>query len=116
MTGRRRVDVLITDELPVCPRCTREGLLLARVPYGWANACAGRADGCTGVVLCAACDTAAPHAAPLITWFQVHGQVNGGNSEEFVRLAVAWADDLSVPPLDEQELESEFDRWRRGEL
>ncbi|MFI7642944.1 DUF6300 family protein [Nonomuraea sp. NPDC049400] len=113
---KRRIDIITAQEPPTCPRCLAEGLLLARVPYGWANASGDPVDGQTGVVLCAACDAQAPHAAPLITWFHVNGNVENETSEEFVRLLVAWAENASVPPLDEGRLDEEISLWRSGSL
>ncbi|MEV0518953.1 DUF6300 family protein, partial [Nonomuraea sp. NPDC050405] len=72
--------------------------------------------GPTGFVFCVAGGAAAPHAAPLITWFRVNGQVADETSEEFVRLLVAWAEHARVPPLDARALEDELALWRRGEL
>ncbi|TMR96646.1 hypothetical protein EJK15_22385 [Nonomuraea basaltis] len=103
-------------EVPACPRCGDEALLSARVPYGWTNTGGTAVEGRTGFVLCATCDAAAPGAAPLITWFHVHGQVEQEYSEEFVRLLVAWTEQVSVPPLDEHLLETEIELSRRGEL
>ncbi|MFI6705398.1 DUF6300 family protein [Nonomuraea sp. NPDC050478] len=108
------MDVITTAKPPLCPRCEGEGLLCARVPHGWTNASGAAVEGRTEVVLCAACDAEVPGAAALITWFHVHGQVE--DSEEFVRLLVAWAEQVSVPPLDEQRLEAEIELWRNGEL
>ncbi|WP_219505292.1 DUF6300 family protein [Nonomuraea ceibae] len=113
---KRRIDVMTTQEPPLCPRCGAEGLLWARVPHGWANAAGGAVEGRTGVVLCAGCDADAPGAAPLITWFHVHGQAQEQDSEEFARLLVAWAEQVAVPPLDEQRLDTEIEMWRRGDL
>ncbi|MGP3959570.1 DUF6300 family protein [Nonomuraea sp. 3N208] len=116
MTGRRRIDVVTSQEPPSCPRCGQEGLLLARVPYGWTNAAGTAVDGRTGVVLCAACDAQVPGADALITWFHVYGSVEPDHTEEFARLLVAWAEQVSVPLVDEQQLAAESDLWRRGEL
>ncbi|MBF8192569.1 hypothetical protein ITP53_44195 [Nonomuraea sp. K274] len=116
MSGGRQVDVLTTGEPPTCPRCEGDGLLSALVPYGWANAAGDPVDGRTGVVLCATCDASAPHAAPLITWFRVHGHVADQRGKEFVRLLVAWAGSVSVSPLDERTLDEEIGQWRNGSL
>ncbi|WP_336214866.1 DUF6300 family protein [Nonomuraea sp. LPB2021202275-12-8] len=113
---KRRIDAMTTANPPSCARCGGEALLWVRVPHGWPNAGGATVQGRTGVVLCATCDVDAPGAAALITWFHVHGQVEEEDSEEFVRLLVAWAEQVSVPPLDEQRLETEIDMWRRGNL
>ncbi|PZG22368.1 DUF6300 family protein [Nonomuraea aridisoli] len=110
----RRIDIVSGQEPPTCPRCRQEGLLLARVPYGWTNEGGVAVEGRNGVVLCAACDTDTPYAAQLITWFHVHGTVEAGHSEEFLRLLAEWAEQISVPPLDRQRLETEIEQWRRG--
>ncbi|WP_433437186.1 DUF6300 family protein [Nonomuraea sp. CA-141351] len=107
---------MTAQEPSSCPRCRREGLLLVRVPYGWTNAEGTAVDGRNGVVLCAACDAQAPHAAPLFTWFHVNSGVERETSEEFVRLLVAWAESASVPPLDEGRLDEEISLWRSGSL
>lgn len=107
MTRPRRVDLVSTIEPPACPRCGKDGLLLARVPYGWDNAAGNRVEGRSAVVLCGPCDADAPHAAPLITWFHVNGSVQDDSSEEFVRLLLMWAEHAAVPRLDEQALEEE---------
>ncbi|TMR24802.1 hypothetical protein ETD86_03465 [Nonomuraea turkmeniaca] len=114
--SKRQIDVITTDESPICPRCGKEALLLARMPHGWVNASGELVDGRSDVVLCADCDADAPHAAPLITWFHVHGRVERDNSEEFVNLLVVWTEGMSVPPLDERRLETEVELWRSGNL
>ncbi|MCA2224627.1 DUF6300 family protein [Nonomuraea aurantiaca] len=112
---QRRIEVVSTAEPARCPRCEGEALLSARVPYGWANAGGGWVHGRTGVVLCPACDENTPHAAPLITWFHVHGKADHGD-EELALLLAAWARNVSVPRLDEQAWKAEIGRWRRGDL
>jgi hypothetical protein len=116
VTGQRRIDIVTAEEPPTCPRCSAEGLLLARVPHGWTNAGGAAVEGRNGVVLCAGCDTDAPAAAPLITWFHVHGSVVPEQEEESARLLVAWAEQVSVLAVDEQRLEAETALWRSGEL
>ncbi|MFI9597885.1 DUF6300 family protein [Nonomuraea sp. NPDC052265] len=113
---QRRIEVVTSAEPPTCPRCGGEGLLLARVPHGWVNASGARVEGRTGVVLCAGCDADAPHAAPLITWFQVHGNVEADTSDEFARLLTVWAEHVSVAPLDTDGLNAEVEQFRRGDL
>ncbi|MFG2071602.1 hypothetical protein SAMN05421874_12385 [Nonomuraea maritima] len=109
MTGRR-IEIVSGPEPPRCPRCRREGLLLARVPYGWTNAGGVAVRGRGEVVLCAACDADAARAAPLITWFHVHATVEPADSEEFLQLLAAWADEVSVPPLDRKRWEDEIEQ------
>lgn len=116
MTGPRRVEIVSIVEPPACPRCGNDGLLLARVPYGWVNSAGNRVDGRNGVVLCGGCHDDVPHAAALITWFQVNGSVEDDTSEEFARLLVAWAEHVEAPALDEQALEDEIAQWRNGDL
>ncbi|MFC7646181.1 DUF6300 family protein [Streptosporangium lutulentum] len=99
-----------------CPRCTGKGSLSARVSYGWTNSRGIDVRGWNHVTLCAGCDADAPHAAPLITWFHVHGSVVGDNCEEFVVLLTDWAEHVRVPELDQAALEEEIDAWRCGEL
>lgn len=117
MTGeRRRVEIITTLQAPMCPRCNREGLLQALVPHTWANSSGVMVQGRCGVVLCSWCDADAPHAAPLITWFHVHGRVQDDIAEEFALLLHDWADHVQVPALDEHAWEAEIELWRRGEL
>ncbi|WP_327581917.1 DUF6300 family protein [Nonomuraea sp. NBC_00507] len=116
MTGQRRIDIVTAEEPPTCPRCSAEGLLLARVPNEWTNASGAAVEGRNGVVLCAGCDTDAPAAAPLITWFHVHGSAGPEQREEFAQLLVAWAEQVSVPAVNEQRLEAETALWRSGQL
>ncbi|MFG1706133.1 DUF6300 family protein [Nonomuraea sp. M3C6] len=115
MTEQRQIDIMITGEPPTCPRCGEEGLLLVDVPYGWTNAGGTAADGRNGVVLCAGCDARVPHAAPLITWFHVHGVADDGD-DEFVRLLVAWAQHVHGSALDMDALDAEAELWRHGLL
>ncbi|MFC7582395.1 DUF6300 family protein [Nonomuraea antimicrobica] len=109
------IDVITTDDAPDCPGCGSEGLLYSRVPNSWTNTRGELVQGYTGVVLCPRCDAQDRYAAPLITWFHVHGQADD-EDEEFVQLLVAWASSVFVPELDKQALEDEIEQWRRGEL
>ncbi|WP_344836394.1 DUF6300 family protein [Nonomuraea dietziae] len=110
------MDIISSDRTPPCPRCGQEGLLQARVPHGWVNASGALVQGRNGVVLCATCDADQPHAAALITWFHVNGQVEVGAEHEFKRLLVAWAEHVHVPLLDERALTEEAALWQEGEL
>ncbi|GAA2311499.1 hypothetical protein GCM10010149_72740 [Nonomuraea roseoviolacea subsp. roseoviolacea] len=116
MTARRRIDLAVSDEPPTCPRCAGRGLALVRVPYGWTNAAGVPVRSRTGIVLCERCDADTPHAAPLITWFHVHGRVRDDTGAEFARVLRAWAEHAEVPPLDERALEDEIALWGRGAL
>ncbi|GAA3518217.1 hypothetical protein FHR32_006324 [Streptosporangium album] len=88
----------------------------ALVSHGWTNASGADVRGWVTVVLCADCDADAPHAAPLITWFHVHGSVDADNDAAFLALLTEWAKNVRVATLDEATLEEEITAWRRGEL
>jgi hypothetical protein len=114
--GHRPVTVRITQDQPCCPRCGAAGLLTAGVPHGWVNPDGTATSGVIPVVLCASCDANEPGAAPLITYFHVHGQVDAASVAECAALIQGWADSLTVAPLDQVQLEEEIRAWQRGDL
>jgi len=63
-----------------------------------------------------ACDAGKPGAAPLITYFHVHGLVDAGTVSECAALIQAWADSITIPGLDQTQLDKEIHAWERGDL
>jgi hypothetical protein len=113
---RRAVTVRISDIQPCCPRCGQQVLLSADLPHGWDNPDGTRTSGTIPVGICERCDASDPAAGALITYFQVHGQVDASSLHEFAGLAQAWADGVAIPPLDTAALEDEIRAWKQGEL
>lgn len=114
--SHRGLDLVRTEEAPSCPRCGGEGLLSVSVPHEWRNNRGATVPGFGAVVLCPRCDGHDPAAAPLITFFTVHGQVSEDTAEEFTALVHTWAAHARVPEPDPVALEREAEAWRRGEL
>jgi hypothetical protein len=88
----------------------------AKVPHGWTDPHGSITAGTLPVIICEQCDAGQPHAAALITYFHVHGQVTSDTITEFAALAQAWADSITIPPLDHQQLDAEIRAWRDGTL
>lgn len=112
----RPVTVRLTQQQAACPRCGTPALLFADVPHGWTSPDGSVTRGTIPVVLCPACDADEPGAAALITYFNVHGQVDAGSVQECAALIQAWVDSITIPPLDETRLNEEIRVWQQGEL
>jgi hypothetical protein len=112
----RAVSVRVRNDQPCCPRCGQHPLLSADVPHGWDNPGRPQTTGTIPVALCGYCDADDPKAGPLITYFHVHGQVDAANMTEFAALAQAWADSITIPPVDVSALDEEIRAWEQGEL
>jgi hypothetical protein len=114
--AHRPVTVEVSDTQPDCPRCGGLPLMTAYVPHGWPNPDGTWTGGTIPVVLCPACDAANQAAAPLITYFHVHGAVDEATVIECAALIQAWTDSLSIPPLDQARLNAETRAWHLGDL
>jgi hypothetical protein len=112
----RPVTVRLTEKQAACPRCGTLALLSAGVPHGWTSPDGSVTCGTIPVVICPACDADEPGAAALITYFNVHGQVDAGSVRECAALIQAWADSITIPSLDETRLDEEIRAWQQGEL
>jgi hypothetical protein len=112
----RPVTVRLTRDEAVCPYCNGIALLTADVPHGWTRPDGSITRGTIPVLLCPACDADKPGAGPLITYFNVHGQVDAETVEECAVLIQAWVDDITIPPLDLAKLDQEIRAWHRGDL
>lgn len=99
-----------------CPRCDRKVLLSAQMPHGWENPDGTRVEGTLTAFLCPECDSSSPGAAPLITFFQVHEQVDPENLHECADLIRNWIATIEFSPVDTAKLEEEYLAWRNGEL
>jgi hypothetical protein len=108
--------VCIADDQPGCPACGQQALLSAKVPHGLDNPDGTQTSGHVVVVLCATCHAADPYGGPLITYFQVHGQITAETLDEAACLIRAWADNITIPPVNLDLLEGEFQAWLRGDL
>jgi hypothetical protein len=99
-----------------CPRCDSPVLLSAQMPHGWENPDGTRVEGTLTAFLCPKCDSGSPGAAPLITFFQVHEQLDPGNLYECADLIRNWIATIEFTPVDLAKLEEEYLAWRVGEL
>jgi hypothetical protein len=112
----RSIEVRLTGSVPCCPRCGQQGLLVADVPHGWDNPDATTTSGTIPVVLCAACDHDSPSAGPLIVYLLVHEQVTAGTLQECAALIRLWAESITIPSVNIEQLEAEISAWRKGDL
>jgi hypothetical protein len=112
----RQITLRVTQDQPACPHCAAPALLAADVPHGWANPDGTTTSGTITVLLCPHCDTSKPGAAPLITYFTVHGQVDAQTISECAALIQAWVDSITIPPIDLARLEEEIRAWQQGDL
>lgn len=87
-----------------------------QVPHGWDNPDGTRQNGRLLVVLCPSCHADDPAAGPLITFFHVHAHVAAGNLYECADLITRWVASITIPSVDLEQLDAEYDAWRRGEL
>lgn len=110
------VEVILSNGLPLCRRCEGEGILSARLPYGWSNTKGHHVPGVVTVVLCQRCDLNDPAAGALITWFTVHGELTPANLEAAAPLIQAWANTLTPPAFDQLAFDADLEAWRQGEL
>ncbi|WP_222720298.1 DUF6300 family protein [Actinomadura sp. HBU206391] len=115
-SDKPEIDVINSAIVPDCPRCGGEGLLSARVPYGWERADGQRTAGSTIVVLCSECDADDQHGGPLITFFHVHERISADKLHECADLIRLWAKNLQIPELDEAALDAEIEAWRNDDL
>jgi hypothetical protein len=114
--GSRPVDVRLAGDLPSCPRCGQQSLLTADVPHGWDNPDGTATHGTIPVVLCAACDHDSPAAGPLVLYLLVHEQITPETLHECAALIQRWADSITIPAPDMDQLEEELHAWRQGNL
>jgi hypothetical protein len=112
----RPVTVRLTRDEASCLRCGTIALLTAGMPHGLTEQDGTVTRSTIPVLLCPVCDTDKPSAAPLITYFNVHGQVDAGTIEECAALIQAWVDSIAVPPLDHAQLDEEIRAWHQGDL
>jgi Family of unknown function (DUF6300) len=108
--------VEVSDTQRGCPRCGGHSLMTAYVPHGWVNSDGTQTGGNLPVVLCPACDAGSAAGGPLITYFHVHGAVDHSTVIECAALIQAWADSITIPPLDQARLDAEIRAWHAGEL
>jgi hypothetical protein len=114
--GPRAITIHVTEDQPACPHCGTPALLAARVPHGRDNPDGTTTRGTITTLLCAQCDADKPAAAPLITYFHVHGQIDATTVGEAAALIQAWAHGITIPPVDLTQLEAEMRAWRAGDL
>lgn len=114
--GSRPVNVVSIGQVPACPRCGGEGLLLARVPHHIDRPDGHRIHGKGEVVLCPSCDADHPSGGPLITFFHVHGTVDEGTVAQAADLIAAWAASVRVTSPNLELLDEEAEAWHRGDL
>jgi len=114
--GSRPIEIQLVGRLPCCPRCGRQGLLAADIPHGLEDADWTATHGTIPVVLCAACDHDSPTAGPLIVYLLVHEQITAESLQECAAMMRLWADGISIPAVNAEELEAETSAWRQGEL
>jgi hypothetical protein len=114
--GPGPISIQSTDHQPACPNCGTPALLSAHVPHGWANPDGTTTTGTIPVLLCEQCDLGRPGAAPLITYFQVDGQIDAATVSEAAALIHAWAASITIPAADLAQLEAEALAWRSDDL
>ncbi|WP_308203314.1 DUF6300 family protein [Frankia gtarii] len=114
-TPHDRVEVVLSADAPVCPRCCRNGLLSARLPHD----IIGRRAVMRGthvVVLCEACDVGDAAAGALITFFAVHERIDDTTLTEAAPLIAAWTASIQIPQVDPEAWETDYQAWLRGEF
>ncbi|MEV6533640.1 DUF6300 family protein [Streptomyces sp. NPDC051639] len=107
--------VLRIDDLPKCPRCEGDALLLAQFPNSWKNNRGEDVDGLREALLCPACDRE-PAAAELVALFAVDDQVDPSNADVFGGLVAAWVESVRHREVDLAMLDDQEERWRNGDL
>jgi hypothetical protein len=90
--------------------------MTADVPHGWGNPDSTVTQGTIRVILCARCDHASPEAGPLIVYLLVHQQITPETLHECAALVQRWTDNITIPPIDVDQLEEEIVARQRGDL
>jgi hypothetical protein len=90
--------------------------MAAEVSHGWDNPDGTVTRGTMNVVLCARCDHDSPEAGPLIVYLLVHQQITPETLHECAALIQRWTDNITIPPVNTDQLEEEILAWQRGDL
>ncbi|MFJ2087534.1 DUF6300 family protein [Micromonospora chokoriensis] len=110
------VDVELVVEPTRCPRCEKPCLLGAWLPYGWGLNDGRYSEGRRLVLLCEKCNRD-PHSAALITFFHVHGVVDGeGALAEFAHLVQVWLANIQPRKVSPDAFDADVAAWQRGDL
>jgi hypothetical protein len=107
----------LVEESPACPKCGQLGILAAWMPHGWDNANGAHlVEGKALVLLCNTCSRDDRDAAPLLTFFDVHGELTEESIDHFVPLVRAWLQRAQVQQVDSEDFEADVQAWQRGEF
>lgn len=103
------------EDPPACPLCGAPTLLAAQVPRRVASDNGFSVAGVLDVVLCPACDRSDAGQA-LVHFFHVHPRVTDDTTQHLAELLRTWVADVEARTVDLDELEHEYEAWRRGDL
>lgn len=103
------------EDPPACPLCGAPTLLSAQVPRCFAGDNGFTVTGVLDVVLCPACDHSDAGRA-LVRFFQVHPLVTADTTQHLADLLRAWVADVETRTVDLDQLDHEYEAWRRGDL
>ncbi|HSA53862.1 MAG TPA: DUF6300 family protein [Yinghuangia sp.] len=99
------LDLAVQADAPVCRRCDGPGILETRVPHVWDNGYGEPLPCMRVLVLCPACDHAAPAAADLLALFTVDDRIGDANAEVFSDLVALWLAEATALPAHPATLE-----------
>lgn len=100
----------------VCPRCSGEAYLSARVPHRMALSGGGTVRGYRTVVLCPDCDRDNPNASGVLAFFAMHERIDPGTVQEAAPLIEEWVQRSAGEVYTDDELAEDIRLWESGDM